>query len=98
MSDHSERKPFLLAFSALVVGSMIGARILSPPNTFGAAAGPFGAIIALCITAGVLAALARVFEALTEWEPELDAGVYACGCAAKRVRRRSKTRLRYTPQ
>ena len=41
------------------------------------ATGPFGAIIAWCIAAGGMYMLARVFQALAERKPDLDAGVYA---------------------
>ena len=41
------------------------------------ATGPFGAIIAWIIAAGGMYFLARVFQALAERKPDLDAGVYA---------------------
>jgi arginine:ornithine antiporter / lysine permease len=56
---------------------MVGAGIFSLPRTFGQATGPFGAIIAWCIAAGGMYTLARVFQALAERKPDLDAGVYA---------------------
>src|SRR5215470_12558674 len=77
MAEASERKLSLLTLSALVVGSMVGAGIFSLPRTFGSATGPFGALIAWCIAAGGMYALARVFQALAERKPDLDAGVYA---------------------
>jgi arginine:ornithine antiporter/lysine permease len=61
----------------MVVGSMVGSGIFSLPRTFGIATGPFGAIIAWCIAAGGMYTLARVFQALAERKPNLDAGVYA---------------------
>jgi arginine:ornithine antiporter/lysine permease len=61
----------------MVVGSMVGSGIFSLPRTFGIATGPFGAILAWCIAAGGMYMLARVFQALAERKPELDAGVYA---------------------
>jgi arginine:ornithine antiporter/lysine permease len=67
----------LTTLTAMVVGSMIGAGIFSLPRTFGAATGPFGAIIAWIIAAGGMYTLARVFQTLAERKPELDAGVYA---------------------
>jgi arginine:ornithine antiporter/lysine permease len=67
----------LPVLTAMVVGSMVGAGIFSLPRTFGAATGPFGAVIAWCIAAGGMYTLARVFQALAERKPDLDAGVYA---------------------
>jgi arginine:ornithine antiporter/lysine permease len=67
----------LFSLSALVIGSMIGAGIFSLPRTFAAATGPFGALLAWCIAAGGMYTLARVFQALAERKPDLDAGVYA---------------------
>jgi arginine:ornithine antiporter / lysine permease len=75
-SERADRKLSLLTLSALVVGSMVGAGIFSLPRTFGAATGPFGALIAWCIAAGGMYTLARVFQALAERKPNLDAGVY----------------------
>lgn len=77
MTDKAERKLSLLALSALVVGSMVGAGIFSLPRTFGQATGPFGALVAWCVAAGGMYMLARVFQALAERKPDLDAGVYA---------------------
>jgi len=62
---------------ALVVGSMVGAGIFSLPRTFGDATGPFGALIAWCVAGTGMFMLARVFQALAERKPDLDAGVYA---------------------
>ncbi|MGH7060896.1 MAG: amino acid permease, partial [Stellaceae bacterium] len=67
----------LFALTAMVVGSMVGAGIFSLPRAFATATGPFGAIIAWSIAAGGMYLLARVFQALAERKPELDAGVYA---------------------
>lgn len=77
MNDRSSQKLPLFTLSALVIGSMIGAGIFSLPRTFGAATGPFGAIIAWTIAAGGMFTLARVFQMLAERVPNLDAGVYA---------------------
>jgi len=66
----------------MVVGSMVGAGIFALPRTFGAATGPFGAIIAWLIAGTGMYMLARVFQALAERKPELDAGVYAYAKAA----------------
>jgi arginine:ornithine antiporter/lysine permease len=67
----------LFALTAMVVGSMVGAGIFSLPRAFATATGPFGAIIAWIIAAGGMYMLARVFQALAERKPDLDAGVYA---------------------
>jgi arginine:ornithine antiporter/lysine permease len=77
MSTKPERKLSLFTLSALVVGSMVGAGIFSLPSTFGQATGPLGALVAWTIAAGGMYSLARVFQALAERKPELDAGVYA---------------------
>lgn len=71
------QKLSLFALTAMVVGSMVGAGIFSLPRTFGAATGPFGAIIAWSIAGGGMYMLARVFQALAERKPDMDAGVYA---------------------
>ena len=73
----SIQKLSLFALTAMVVGSMVGSGIFSLPRTFGIATGPFGAIFAWCIAGGGMYALARVFQALAERKPDLDAGVYA---------------------
>jgi arginine:ornithine antiporter / lysine permease len=77
MTSQPEQKLSLFALTAMVVGSMVGAGIFSLPRTFAAATGPFGAIIAWCIAGGGMYLLARVFQALAERKPDLDAGVYA---------------------
>ena len=77
MSNGSAQKLTLFALTAMVVGGMVGSGIFSLPRTFGNATGPFGAIIAWCIAAGGMYTLARVFQALAERKPDLDAGVYA---------------------
>ncbi len=71
------QKLTLFALTAMVVGSMVGSGIFSLPRTFGIATGPFGAMIAWIIAAGGMYTLARVFQALAERKPDLDAGVYA---------------------
>ena len=76
-ASSSQQKLTLFALTAMVVGSMVGSGIFSLPRTFGIATGPFGAIIAWCIAAGGMYTLARVFQALAERKPDLDAGVYA---------------------
>ena len=69
----SIQKLSLFALTAMVVGSMVGSGIFSLPRTFGIATGPFGAIFAWCIAGGGMYTLARVFQALAERKPELDA-------------------------
>jgi amino acid transporter len=65
----------LFALIMMVVGSMVGAGIWSLPRAFGTATGVFGAIVAWTIAAGGMYTLARVFQALAERKPDLDAGV-----------------------
>jgi arginine:ornithine antiporter/lysine permease len=77
MASGSTQKFSLFALTAMVVGSMIGAGIFSLPRTFGTATGPFGAIIAWLIAGGGMYMLARVFQALAERKPDIDAGVFA---------------------
>jgi arginine:ornithine antiporter / lysine permease len=77
MSTQAVQKLSLVSLTAMVVGSMVGAGIFSLPRTFGAATGPFGAIIAWCIAGAGMYMLARVFQILAERKPDLDAGVYA---------------------
>lgn len=76
MSERTQ-KISVFALTGMVVGSMVGAGIFSLPRTFGLATGPFGAIIAWIIAASGMYLLARVFQALAERKPDLDAGVYA---------------------
>jgi arginine:ornithine antiporter/lysine permease len=77
VAKNSVQKLSLLALTGMVVGSMVGSGIFSLPRTFGIATGPFGAIIAWIIAAGGMYTLARVFQALAERKPDIDAGVYA---------------------
>ena len=56
---------------------MVGAGIFSLPRTFASATGPLGAIIAWIIAGTGMYMLARVFQALAERKPDIDAGVYA---------------------
>lgn len=67
----------LYALTAMVVGSMVGAGIFNLPGRFGAATGPFGAIIAWLIAGTGMYMLARVFQALAEKRPDIDSGVFA---------------------
>lgn len=61
----------------MVVGGMVGAGIFSLPRTFANATGPVGAIVAWLIAGTGMYMLARVFQALAERKPDLDAGVFA---------------------
>jgi arginine:ornithine antiporter / lysine permease len=67
----------LVALTAMVVGSMVGAGIFSLPATFGRATGPFGAIVAWIIAGLGMLMLAFVFQALAQRKPDLDAGIFA---------------------
>ncbi|HEY2021834.1 basic amino acid/polyamine antiporter [Paraburkholderia sp.] len=77
MTSQVQTKLSLPALTAMVVGSMVGAGIFSLPRNFARATGPFGAVIAWCVAGIGMYALARVFQALAERRPELDAGVFA---------------------
>src|SRR5271169_7059057 len=77
MPSAQTQKFSLFALTMMVVGSMVGAGIWSLPRAFGTATGVFGAIVAWTIAAGGMYTLARVFQALAERKPDLDAGVYA---------------------
>ncbi|WP_310389674.1 basic amino acid/polyamine antiporter [Roseateles sp.] len=73
----AEQKMSRMALTAMVVGGMVGAGIFSLPRTFANATGPLGAVIAWLIAGTGMYMLARVFQALAERKPEIDAGVYA---------------------
>ncbi|MBN9538926.1 MAG: arginine-ornithine antiporter [Alphaproteobacteria bacterium 65-37] len=73
----SPQKLSLFALTMMVVGGMVGAGIFSLPRTFAGATGPIGAIIAWLIAGTGMYMLARVFQALAERKPDLDAGVFA---------------------
>src|SRR6516225_4143968 len=77
VASEQTQKFSLFALTMMVVGSMVGAGIWSLPRPFATATGVFGAIIAWLIAAGGMYTLARVFQALAERKPDLDAGVYA---------------------
>jgi arginine:ornithine antiporter/lysine permease len=66
-----------MQLAGMVVGGMVGAGIFSLPRTFANATGPLGAVIAWIIAGTGMYMLARVFQALAERKPELDAGVFA---------------------
>jgi arginine:ornithine antiporter / lysine permease len=73
----TEQKMSRLQLTAMVVGGMIGAGIFSLPRTFANATGPLGAVIAWLIAGTGMYMLARVFQALAERRPDIDAGVFA---------------------
>jgi arginine:ornithine antiporter/lysine permease len=77
MASGENQKLSLFALTSMVVGSMVGAGIFNLPGRFGAATGPFGAIIAWAIAATGMYMLARVFQALAEKKPDIDSGVFA---------------------
>ena len=67
----------LTQLTAMVVGGMVGAGIFSLPRTFAQATGPLGAVIAWIIAGTGMYMPARVFQALAERKPDIDAGVFA---------------------
>ncbi|SEB03546.1 basic amino acid/polyamine antiporter [Variovorax sp. YR216] len=73
----TNQKMSRVQLTAMVVGGMVGAGIFSLPRTFANATGPFGAVIAWLIAGTGMYMLARVFQALAERKPDLDAGVFA---------------------
>jgi arginine:ornithine antiporter/lysine permease len=73
----TEQKMSRMQLTAMVVGGMVGAGIFSLPRTFANATGPLGAVIAWLIAGTGMYMLARVFQALAERKPDLDAGVFA---------------------
>lgn len=77
MADPQADKLPLPTLTAMVVGSMVGAGIFNLPGRFATATGPFGAIIAWLIAGTGMYMLARVFQALAEKRPDIDAGVFA---------------------
>src|SRR5215475_1025288 len=74
--ESQPQKLALPALTLLVIGSMVGAGIFSLPRTFAGATGPLGAVIAWIIAGTGMYMLARVFQALAERKPDLDAGVF----------------------
>jgi len=73
----AEQKMSRMQLTAMVVGGMVGAGIFSLPRTFANATGPLGAVIAWIIAGTGMYMLARVFQALAERKPDIDAGVFA---------------------
>lgn len=66
----------LAALACLVVGSMVGGGIFSLPQSFGAATGILGALIAWGLVGTGMLMLAFVFQALALRRPDIDAGIY----------------------
>ena len=77
VATQSTQKLSLFALTMMVVGGMVGAGIFSLPRTFAGATGPIGGLIAWLIAGTGMYMLARVFQALAERKPDLDAGVFA---------------------
>jgi arginine:ornithine antiporter/lysine permease len=77
MSSPDVQKMPLSSLTAMVIGSMVGAGIFNLPGRFATATGPFGALIAWAIAGTGMYMLARVFQALAEKRPDIDAGVFA---------------------
>ena len=75
MADNGQ-KMSRLQLTAMVVGGMVGAGIFSLPRTFANATGPVGAALAWLVAGVGMYTLARVFQALAERKPDLDAGVF----------------------
>jgi len=73
----TDQKMSRMQLTAMVVGGMVGAGIFSLPRTFATATGPVGAVLAWLIAGTGMYMLARVFQALAERKPDLDAGVFA---------------------
>ena len=73
----ADEKMSRMQLTAMVVGGMVGAGIFSLPRTFAQATGPLGAVIAWIIAGTGMYMLARVFQALAERKPDIDAGVFA---------------------
>src|SRR5271165_4728896 len=77
MASQGEQKLPLSSLAAMVIGSMVGAGIFNLSGRFATATGPFGALIAWAIAGTGMYMLARVFQALAEKRPDIDAGVFA---------------------
>ena len=67
----------MLAMTAMVVGSMVGAGVFSLPGRFARETGVAGAIIAWVIAGTGMLMLALVFQMLAIRKPKLDSGVFA---------------------
>ena len=74
--DKGAKKLGLIALIALVMGSMLGAGILSLPQNMAASSGAGGVMIAWAITLFGMLMLALVFQNLTNRKPNVEGGVY----------------------
>lgn len=75
-SDGANDKLGLMALTAMVVGSMVGAGVFQLPARFATQTGVYGALIAWTIAGIGMLTLAYVFQALAVRKPNLDNGVY----------------------
>ncbi|MFE4227939.1 basic amino acid/polyamine antiporter [Arthrobacter sp. NPDC056886] len=66
----------LIALTAMVVGSMVGAGVFTLPQRFASQTGVYGAVIAWAIAGAGMLMLAFVFQSLAVRKPDLDNGVY----------------------
>lgn len=66
----------VLALTAMVVGSMVGAGVFQLPARFASQTGVYGALIAWAIAGTGMLTLAFVFQMLAVRKPQLDNGVY----------------------
>lgn len=80
-TDSKPRTPVaklsMMAMTAMVVGSMVGAGVFSLPGRFARETGVAGALIAWLVAGTGMLMLAFVFQLLAVRKPALDAGVYA---------------------
>lgn len=80
-TDSKPRTPVaklsMMAMTAMVVGSMVGAGVFSLPGRFARETGVAGALIAWLVAGAGMLMLAFVFQLLAVRKPALDAGVYA---------------------
>lgn len=67
----------VLAMTAMVVGSMVGAGVFSLPGRFARETGVAGALIAWVVAGAGMLMLAFVFQMLAVRRPSLDSGVFA---------------------
>ena len=76
MNDAPDQKLSRLARIALLVGSMVGAGIVTLPAAFAHSTGVAGALIAWAIAGSGMLMLAFVFQTLSQRKPEIDAGIF----------------------
>ncbi|MCX7522892.1 basic amino acid/polyamine antiporter [Microbacterium sp. STN6] len=67
----------VIALTAMVVGSMVGAGVFSLPSNFAKQTGVVGTCIVWAIAGTGMLMLALVFQRLAVQKPELNAGVYS---------------------